>query len=173
MSVLKTITRHGWIAYLLGLGVVVVDQLSKLWVLHGLDLARKGHIELSPIFDLTLVWNRGMSFGFLAGHGEIARWGFTVFAFVIAGAVGWWARKNDKMSLAVTFGLLIGGAIGNAIDRIRIGAVVDFLDFSGLGFQWVFNVADSAITIGAVLIAVEAFWPSVRQRLESVRVRGN
>ena len=173
MSFLNHISRHGWIAYLLALGVVVVDQLSKLWVLNGLDLANRHHIELSPIFDLTLVWNRGMSFGFLAGHGELARWGFTIFAFIIAIAVGWWARKNDKMPLAITFGLLIGGAIGNAIDRIRIGAVVDFLDFSGLGFQWVFNVADSAITVGAVLIAVEAFWPSVRQRLESVRVRGN
>lgn len=173
MSFFKNITRQGWIAYLLALAVVVVDQLTKLWVLHVLDLPAKGHIEISPIFDLTLVWNRGMSFGFLAGHGEAARWGFTVFAFVIALAVGWWARKNDKLAMAITFGLLIGGAIGNAIDRIRIGAVVDFLDFSGIGFQWVFNVADSAITVGAVLIAVEAFWPSVRQRLESVRVRGN
>jgi len=173
MTFLKTISRQGWIAYLLALGVVVIDQLSKLWVLNVVDLASKGHVELSPIFDLTLVWNRGMSFGLLGGHGELARWGFTLFAFIIAGGVAWWARKTDKMSLAITFGLLIGGAIGNAIDRIRIGAVVDFLDFSGLGFQWVFNVADSAITVGAVLIAVEAFWPSVRQRLESVRVRGN
>jgi len=173
MTFLKTITRQGWSAYLIALVVIVLDQLSKLWVLHVVDLPSKGHVELSPIFDLTLVWNRGMSFGFLAGHGEIARWGFTVFAFVIAAAVGWWARKADRMSLAVTFGLLIGGAIGNAIDRIRIGAVVDFLDFSGLGFQWVFNIADSAITVGALLILVEAFWPSVRQRLESVRVRGN
>jgi len=173
MNFLKTITPQGRAAYLVAICVIALDQLTKAWVVYGLNLPLHGHIDLTPIFDLTLVWNRGMSFGFGAGHGDVARWGFSIFAIAIAGGVAWWSRTIERPLLAWTLGLLMGGAIGNVIDRIRFGAVVDFLDFSGLGFPWVFNVADSAITIGAVLIVIEAFWPAVRQRLESVRVRGN
>jgi signal peptidase II len=173
MNLLKSITPQGRIAYLVALAVIALDQLSKAWVVSGLNLPLHGHVELTPFFDLTMVWNRGMSFGLGAGHGDVARWGFSVFAILIAGAVAWWSRTIERPLMAWTLGLLMGGALGNVIDRIRFGAVVDFLDFSGLGFPWVFNVADSAITVGAVLIVVEAFWPVVRQRLESVRVRGN
>lgn len=173
MTLLKSISPQGRIAYLIALVTVALDQLTKAWVVFGLDLPRHGHVEVSGIFDLTLVWNRGMSFGLGAGHGDLARWGFSIFAIGIALAVAWWSRTIEKPVMAWTLGLLMGGAIGNVIDRIRFGAVVDFLDFSGLGFPWVFNIADSAITVGAVLIVIEAFWPAVRQRLDSARVRGN
>ncbi len=173
MTLLNSISRHGRIAYAIGLTVLVLDQLSKALVLYGLDLPRRMHIELTPFFDLTMVWNRGMSFGLGSGQGDLARWGFSIFAIGVAGAIAWWARQIDKPILAWCLGLLMGGAIGNVIDRLRFGAVVDFLDFSGLWFPWVFNIADSAITIGAALLLFEAFWPAVRQRLESVRVRGN
>ncbi len=173
MTFFSNITPQGRLAYLIAVVTIALDQLTKAWVVYGLDLTRRGHIEVSGIFDLTLVWNRGMSFGLGSGHGDLARWGFSIFAICIAAAVAWWARTTDKPLMAWTLGLLMGGAIGNVVDRIRYGAVVDFLDFSGLGFPWVFNVADSAITVGAVLIVIEAFWPAVRQRLESARVRGN
>jgi signal peptidase II len=173
MNFLKTITPQGRIAYLVAFCVIALDQITKAWMVYGVKLTSIGHVELSPVFDLTLVWNRGMSFGFGAAHGDLSRWGFSIFAIGIASAVAWWARTIERPLLAWTLGLLMGGAIGNVIDRLRFGAVVDFLDFSGLGFPWVFNVADSAITVGAVLIVIEAFWPAVRQRLESVRVRGN
>ena len=173
MTLSQHITRQGLMAYAIGLSVVLLDQLSKFWVLVGLDLPRRLKVELSPVFDLTMVWNRGMSFGFLGDQGEASRWGFSIFAVLVAVVVGLWARKNDKTSLAICFGLLMGGAIGNMIDRVRFGAVVDFLDFSGLMFPWVFNVADAAITVGAGLILFEAFWPMLRERLESARVRGN
>ena len=168
------VTRQGWIAFAIAAGVIVLDQITKLWVVYGLGMTRPGHkLELSPIFDLTMVWNRGVSFGVGGEHGSFARWGFTIFALIVAVVVGDWARRNNKLPLAICFGLLMGGAIGNAIDRARLGYVVDFLDFSALHFPWVFNVADAAITVGAVLILYEAFWPAVRQRLESARVRGN
>jgi len=173
MTLFLNISRHGLLAYAIGLLVVVLDQATKAWVLYGLDLPRRLKIELSPVFDLTMVWNRGMSFGFLGDHGEVSRWGFSVFAVLVAALVAWWARKADKVSFAACLGLLMGGAIGNVIDRIRFGAVVDFLDFSGLWFPWVFNIADAAITVGAALILYEAFWPLLRERLESARVRGN
>lgn len=173
MSFLKTITPQGRVAYIVAVCVIVLDQLTKMLVVNGLDLPLHGHVELTPFFDLTMVWNRGMSFGLGAGHGDVARWGFSIFAICIAGAVAFWARTVERPLMAWTLGLLMGGALGNVIDRLRYGAVVDFLDFSGLGFPWVFNVADSAITLGAILIVIEAFWPAVRQRLESVRVRGN
>lgn len=161
-------------AYAIALIVLVLDQLTKAWVLYGLGLQHEGQkIEVSPIFDITMVHNRGMSFGLGAEHGDISRWGFSVFAICVAAAVAWWARRIDKPVLAWCLGLLMGGALGNVIDRIRFGYVVDFLDFSGLYFKWVFNVADSAITVGAVLLLIEAFWPAVRERLESARVRGN
>jgi signal peptidase II len=176
------VTRLGWLAYGLALAVIVVDQLSKMVMLG----AFSGHcpgfepypgsrcsIELSPMFDLTMVWNPGMSFGFLRAHGEAGRWMLSVFAVGVAILIGWWARKADKRLFAWPAGLLMGGAIGNVIDRLRYGAVVDFLDFSGLGFGWVFNVADSAITVGATLLLVEAFLPSLRSMLESRRENGN
>ena len=174
MTLLKHVTRQGLLAYAVALAVLALDQLTKAWVLYGLGLRHEGQkLEISPIFDLTLVHNRGMSFGLGAGAGDLSRWGFSIFAIGVSIAVAWWARNVEKPLLGWCLGLLMGGAVGNVIDRVRFGAVVDFLDFSGLYFPWVFNIADSAITMGAVLLLIEAFWPSLRQRLESARVRGN
>ena len=135
MTLFSTITPLGRLAYLIAVVTIALDQLTKAWVIYGLDLTRRGHIEISGIFDLTMVWNRGMSFGLGSGHGDLARWGFSIFAICIAAAVAWWARTTDKPLMAWTLGLLMGGAIGNVVDRIRYGAVVDFLDFSGLEYM--------------------------------------
>ena len=114
-------------------------------------------LEVLPIFNLTLVYNRGVSFGlFQSPEGQEAiRWTLAVFSLVVALGLIVWVRKVIKPLTAVAIGLIIGGALGNLIDRVRFGYVVDFLDFSGLHFPWVFNVADSGITIGVALLLAE------------------
>ncbi|MFN3558213.1 MAG: signal peptidase II [Brevundimonas sp.] len=150
------IPRIAYAAYGFALFVVVFDQLTKAWVLSGLDLQEVGRVfVLPPIFNFTWVENRGVSFG-LFGDGS-ARWVLSVFSLAVAVGLGWWALKADRRLLITAIGLVMGGAIGNVIDRIRFGFVVDFLDFSGTGvFPWVFNVADSAITIGVVLLIADS-----------------
>ena len=150
------IPRIALAAYGFAILIVVVDQLTKAWVMSGLDLRDFGRVEVwPPLFNLTWVENRGVSFG-LFGDGS-ARWMLSLFSVVVAGILGWWALKADRRLLVTAIGLIMGGAIGNVIDRIRFGFVVDFLDFSGTGFfPWVFNVADSAITIGVILLILDS-----------------
>lgn len=136
--------------------VVVLDQLTKAWIISGLDLREVGRVEvLPPILNFTWVENRGVSFG-LFGDGS-ARWLLSLFSVVVSGVLGWWALRADRRLLISAIGLVMGGAIGNVIDRIRFGFVVDFIDFSGTRvFPWVFNVADSAITIGVILLILDS-----------------
>lgn len=150
------ITRLAFAAYGIALAAIVLDQLTKAWVMSGLDLREVGRVEVwPPIFNLSWVENRGVSFG-LFGDGS-ARWFLSVFSVVVAGVLAWWALKADRRLLVAAIGLVMGGAIGNVIDRIRFGFVVDFLDFSGTGFfPWVFNVADSAITVGVILLILDS-----------------
>ena len=150
------IPRIALAAYGFAILIVVVDQLTKAWVMSSLDLREVGQVAVwPPIFNFTWVENRGVSFG-LFGDGS-ARWMLSVFSVVVAGILGWWALKADRRLLVSAIGLIMGGAIGNVIDRIRFGFVVDFLDFSGTGvFPWVFNVADSAITIGVILLVLDS-----------------
>jgi len=138
--------------------VLLIDQASKWFFFSVVDLPRVGQVRLLPIFNLTLVWNRGVSFGLL-NHGEMwARIGLIVFALAISTIVARWLLATDRVWPGAGMGLIIGGALGNVIDRIIHGRVFDFLDFSGLGFPWVFNVADSAITVGVILLAWDTFF---------------
>ena len=157
------IPRIAWAAYGFALIVIVLDQLTKAWVLGSADLSDAALIpdgyrfaEVVPgIFSITMVRNTGVSFG-LFGGGE-ARWVLSLFAVLVAGALAWWALQAQRRTLIAAIGLVIGGAVGNAIDRIRFGYVVDFIDFSATGlFPWVFNVADSAITIGVALLILDS-----------------
>ena len=157
------ISRLALAAYGLALVVIVLDQLTKAMVLNAIDAAHISQIPdgyriaevMPPVFNLTYVLNTGVSFGLFGGGA--ARWALSVFSVVVAGALAWWATKADRRLLISALGLVIGGALGNAIDRIRFGYVVDFIDFSGTGvFPWVFNVADSAITIGVVLLILDS-----------------
>lgn len=152
-----TIPRIAWAAYGFAAAVIVLDQIAKAWMLYGLHIREVGQIRvLEPVFNLTYVLNRGVSFGLLTG-GETGRWLLTVFSILVAGLLAWWATRADRRLLITAIGLIMGGALGNVIDRIRFGGVVDFLDFSGLYFPWVFNVADSAISIGVVLLILDSF----------------
>lgn len=144
--------------------VFVLDQISKWLVLGVLKLSPPGcleagvncrFIEISPIFDLRMVWNRGISFGLFRADNDLARWGLVLGMLIIAGVFASWLRTAERRLTGVALGLVVGGALGNVVDRIVHGAVVDFLDFSGLYFPFVFNVADSAITVGAMLLAAD------------------
>jgi signal peptidase II len=158
----RAISPLGLYAYVLAAAVAIVDQLSKAWVLDGLHLDERGRIPvLPPVFDLTMVWNRGVSFGLLRADSALGRWLLVASALVVVLVLVAWVRKADRPLFATAIGLVIGGALGNnLIDRARIGHVVDFLDFSGLMFPWVFNVADSAITVGVVLLLLDSFLPA-------------
>ena len=150
------ISRLAVTAFAFALIVVVLDQLTKAWIISGLDLREVGRVGvLPPILNFTWVENRGVSFG-LFGDGS-ARWLLSLFSIVVAGILGWWALRADRRLLISAIGLVMGGAIGNVIDRIRFGFVVDFIDFSGTRvFPWVFNVADSAITVGVILLILDS-----------------
>jgi signal peptidase II len=157
----RPVTPLGCYAYGLALLVVVLDQLSKAWVLGGLQLAERGQIPVLPFFRLTMVMNRGVSFGLLSADSPAGRWLLVGGALVVALILIVWVRRADRPLLATALGLIIGGALGNnLIDRARLGRVVDFLDFSGLYFPWVFNIADSAITVGVVLLLIDSFAPT-------------
>ena len=148
--------RTSLIAYGLAVLTIVLDQLSKLWVLNVFDLPSKGSVHVGGPFSLTMVWNRGVSFGLLRAEQDFTRWALVAFSLVVAAFLAVWARKIEKPLLAVAVGLVMGGAVGNAIDRARFSAVADFLDFKALYFPWVFNVADSAITVGVVLLLLDS-----------------
>jgi signal peptidase II len=151
------ITPYGRFTYILAALVIVLDQISKWWIVGPLDLPSLGRIPvLPPLFNLSMVWNRGVSFGLLRAEADIGRWGLALFSIAIALGLGFWARGLDRRLPAVAIGLVIGGAVGNVIDRIRLGAVVDFLDFSGLYFPWVFNVADCGVTVGMGLLILDS-----------------
>lgn len=144
--------------------VFIADQITKWLVLGPGQFSPRGcleagincrFIELTPFFDLQMVWNRGVSFGLLRADQDLARWGLVALSFLISGIFLWWLRSAERKPTAIALGLVIGGALGNVIDRIRFGAVADFLDFNGLWFPWVFNVADAAITCGAILLAID------------------
>ncbi len=148
------VSRFGWMAYGLALLTVVLDQLTKAWIL-GQGLIPGESIRVLPFFRLTLVYNPGVSFGLLAASGP-GRWLLVLFALAVVIAVGVWARSLTKPLPAVALGLIMGGALGNnIIDRVRFGRVTDFLDFSALGFPWVFNVADAAINVGVAVLLIE------------------
>ena len=152
-----TIPRIAWAAYAFAAAVIILDQITQAWMLYGLHIREVGQIRvLEPIFNLTFVLNRGVSFGLLTG-GETGRWLLTVFSVAVAGLLAFWAMRADRRLLITAIVLIMGGALGNVIDRIRFGGVVDFLDVSGLYFPWVFNVADSAISIGVVLLILDSF----------------
>ena len=134
--------------------VILIDQASKLFVLHKLNLDSVGQIAVFPPYLVfRMAWNRGVNFGLLAEHGELARWGLVALALGISLWVFVWVRRARLgVPVQVAAGLLIGGALGNVIDRLSYGAVADFLNMSCCGIQnrYSFNLADVGVFLGAV-----------------------
>ncbi len=138
--------------------VVVLDQLSKWWMRDIVHLPEIGRIPVLSFFRLTMVWNNGVSFGLFGASTLLGRVGLVVFSLVISGFVGHWLWTTHRVRPAVGLGLILGGALGNVIDRVYFGQVFDFFDFSPLGFPWIFNLADSAITIGVALLVLDVIF---------------
>ena len=136
-----------------GLWNFVIDQLSKYYVVHKLDLINLGEIEvLPPLLTFRMAWNTGINFGLFSDGSDLSRWILIALALVICALVLFWIHRERPRHIGlVAAGLLIGGALGNVIDRVIYGAVADFLNMSccGLYNPFAFNVADIAIFIGA------------------------
>ena len=153
----------GFIMQRLGLILAVcvfgLDQISKPWILSVFDGGVR-FVEVTPFFNLVLVYNRGVSFGLLSNDSSFGPYILAGLAIAIALAIYYFLlRKTDKRIMVIACGLIIGGAFGNALDRLVYGAVVDFLDFHIAGYHWPsFNVADCAIVVGAFLIAYDGLF---------------
>jgi lipoprotein signal peptidase len=144
----------------LGIGaavvVLVADQVSKWCILNVLDLQSVGSIALLPGLNLTMVWNRGVTFGLLNSLGAWGSPALGVGALVVVAALGVWLTRAQRPVVAGAIGAIAGGAVGNVIDRLRFGAVVDFIHAHAWGWSWyVFNVADSAIVCGVAVLLLD------------------
>lgn len=146
-----------WITALLTFGI---DQLSKLAVVQGLDLINRAEIDvLPPYVNFRMAWNYGVNFGLLSNGSDLGRWGLIVLAAAISAWVIWWMRRErGNWKAELCGGLLVGGALGNVVDRIAYGAVADFLNMSCCGIEnpFAFNVADITIFAGALGLVVFA-----------------
>lgn len=139
--------------YLIAAAIFVLDQATKLVVLRVLHLDERLAIDvLPPLLNLRMAWNRGINFGLLSGEQDLTRWILIAVALLITGWVAWWMTQEQRPIARVAAGFLIGGALGNVVDRVAYGAVADFLNMSCCGIQnpFAFNVADIAIFVGAI-----------------------
>ena len=150
----------------LSAGVILVDQLTKLEIVKNFELYER--IEVLPVLDITRLHNTGAAFSMLAGASGWQRWFFTVLALGVGVAIVWWLGKLKAKSqwlLACSLSLILAGALGNLIDRVRLGHVIDFIHAHwGDAYFAAFNVADSAITIGAALLLLDALLESRRAK---------
>jgi len=155
--------RHAVLGFVAALSVLAADQASKYWILEVIRLPDIGQIVLLPVLNLTMVWNRGVTFGLLNGLGEWSSLALAGVALVVVATLGLWMVRAESRIVAIALGAIAGGAVGNVIDRLRFGAVVDFIHAHAWGWSWyVFNVADAAIVCGVGVLV-----------LESLRPRGN
>lgn len=137
--------------------IFLADHAIKTWVLFGLDLPQRGRIAFLPFFDLVMVWNRGISYGLFQQHGDLGRWVLVAIKLVASVALWLWAARAQTQLLAISLALIIGGALGNALDRTIYGAVADFAHLFWGDFSWyVFNLADAAIVAGVLLLLYDS-----------------
>lgn len=143
--------------------LLAADQASKYWVVDILRLPEVRHLPLlaaGPLgLDLTMVWNRGVTFGLLSGEGPWNHLLLAVVAMAIAGFLLRWLARAETRAITLGLGAVIGGAAGNVLDRLRFGAVVDFIDAHGWGWHWyVFNIADAGIVCGVGVLLADALF---------------
>jgi signal peptidase II len=151
--------RSGVIA---AVAALVLDQASKLWLLFVFDIGRRGSVQITPFFDLVLAWNVGISFGWFQSESPAAQIILMLVKALAVIVLAIWMARARTLLATVALGLIIGGAIGNAIDRFAYGAVVDFalfhLQIGGKAFNWyVFNLADVAIVAGVAALLYDSF----------------
>ncbi len=147
------------VAYGLALLVFLIDQLAKHWIIHVVGLQARASVPVLPVFSLTWVENRGVSMGMLTADTEVGRWLLVGLTGIIATVVAGWIRRERHLPETVALGLVLGGALGNIVDRIRFGYVVDFIHLHvGPWSFYVFNVADAAITLGVMTLLFRALF---------------
>ena len=148
----------------------LIDQGSKLWLYLGTDLVLSQPWRLAPFLDFVVVWNRGVSYGRFQQEGGFGRWLLVAISIGAAAGLIYWLMRATAPLLAVSLGLIAGGALGNVVDRIAYGAVFDFVHLHAGAFSWyVFNVADAAIVAGVVGLILDALWPRARTGTEAPR----
>jgi signal peptidase II len=155
-------TSHLRIGIFAALAALALDQASKLWLLQVFDIVHRAPVEVTPFFDLVLEWNIGISFGWLQNESPVAQMALMLVKVAAVIALGIWMARSQTSLATLALGLIIGGAIGNAIDRIAYGAVVDFalfhIEIAGKTYYWyVFNLADAAIVAGVAGLLYDSF----------------
>jgi|TARA_B110000483_G_scaffold33300_1_gene40482 signal peptidase II len=151
-------SKHVWQGLGLAALVAALDQLSK-WIIVAHVMNPPVQIEVTSFFNLVLAHNRGVSFGMFAAGSELGKWILVGLALMISGFLVRWLFQSSSPFSIIALGLILGGAVGNVIDRVLIGAVVDFLDFHAFGTHWpAFNVADTTIFLGAAGLIFESFF---------------
>ena len=158
MSRLHTIRLVQFLAIVCG--ILVIDQASKWLILEVIDLDTRRNVEMTGFFSLVMVWNYGVSFGMLAAPGTLMPYLLKGLALIICSALTVMAVRSGDRAERLAYGLIVGGALGNVIDRVLYGAVVDFLYFHIGDLGWpAFNVADSCIFLGVAYLIVRSIWP--------------
>lgn len=143
--------------FILAAVIFGIDRLAKFWAVDIFDLARNGPVEILPFFNLTLVWNRGISLGLFQMDGDFGRYFLIVLTGLVTIFVAVWLSRAKDAFLKTGLGLVLGGALGNIWDRVQFGAVADFFHFHlGDWSFYIFNVADAAITVGVVILLWDA-----------------
>ena len=151
-----SVRRMKFFAFSLVVFWFALDQAAKWWILEYVMNPPRA-VPVTPFFDLVLGWNRGISFGMLGGR-ELPPWTLALLSTAIATGFVIWLLRSDNRIVATGLALIIGGALGNALDRMRHGAVTDFLDFHLAGWHWpAFNLADVGVVVGAALLIVDSF----------------
>ncbi len=148
-------------------GAFALDQLSKnalLYAAHFYVQPNQCHyvsgraLNVTPFFDIVMVWNCGISYGLFKATGLLGTVLLAVFSLAAVAALSWWLSRAETRFLGLGLGLIVGGALGNVVDRVIYGAVADFFDFHAFGHHWyVFNIADAAITVGVLVLIADAF----------------
>ena len=147
-----------WLGLAIAVVILVCDQLSKYWIMESL-LADANVVIYTSFFNIVRAWNTGVSFSMFNDWGVYGVIILSFFAVVVIGFLFWWLHGEKSRFLQVALGFIIGGALGNVIDRMRFGAVFDFLDVHFQGYHWpAFNVADSFICIGAAMVIVHSLF---------------
>lgn len=161
------VSRWLWGAYsrlglIVAIATLVLDQAHKWWMIAVYRIAEKGRVEVLPFLDFVYVINKGISYGLLTQDGHGGQWLLAGFALVASVALMvWLARAAENRVMAASIGLIVGGAVGNAIDRLHLGGVADFFSLHAYGFYWyVFNIADVAIVAGVVGLLYESLFMS-------------
>ena len=146
------------------LAVLVADQVSKWWVVDVLHLPQVGQIVLLPVLNFTMVWNRGVTFGLLTSFGRSSYLLLAAVALAVVIALVVWLRRAESWLVAISLGAIVGGALANVIDRLRFGAVIDFIHAHIGDWSWyVFNLADAAIVCGVAALVIDSLVPRARR----------